>query len=293
MNIALFSAYDQAVTVEYALAIHKIVQNQGHQIWIDQRLQKHFERAECAADFFDSSQSMKQDFDVLFSVGGDGTLLRAIPFVYDSGVPILGINTGRLGFLTSLQKESLEKGLELFFKGSYELVSRSLIHIQTEPRVDAIEDFGYALNEVTLIRKNSTAMLRIDSQVNNKQLTNYWADGLIVATPTGSTGYSLSNGGPILTPETECFVLNPIAPHNINIRPLILPDTTKIQLSVEGRGTHHLVSMDARMLSVPMHTKILLQKAPFQIQTIQIHGDDFFQTLRNKLFWGHDPRNRQ
>lgn len=293
MKIALFCAYDQAETVAYALVIHQIVLDKGHLIRLDQRLEKHFEKAGRMANYFDSSRPIEQDFDVLFSLGGDGTLLRSIPFIHDSGVPILGINTGRLGFLTSLQKESLEKGLELFFEGAYTLIPRSLIHLQSQPTADAIEDFGYALNEVTLIRKNSTAMLRIDTKVSNKVLTTYWADGLIVATPTGSTGYSLSNAGPILTPETACFVLNPLAPHNINIRPLILPDSATIELSVDGRGTHHLVSMDARILSVPMQTKIKLQKAPFQIQTIQIHGDDFFQTLRNKLFWGHDPRNRQ
>lgn len=293
MKIALFCAYDQAVTVEYALAVQQIAQAKGHRIWMDQRLKKHVEAAGQVADYFDSSQPMDQPYDVLFSVGGDGTLLRSVTFVYDSGVPILGINTGRLGFLTSLQKESLEKGLHLFFEGSYQSISRSLIQIRTGAAIDAIQEFGYALNEVTLIRKNSTAMLRVETRVNDTELTTYWADGLIVATPTGSTGYSLSNGGPILTPETQCFVLNPLAPHNINMRPLILPDTTTIDIHVKGRGTHHLVSMDARLISVPMDTPIQLQKAPFLIQTIQINGNDFFQTLRNKLFWGHDSRNRQ
>ena len=293
MKIALFCAYNQAVTEEYAASIHGIVQQAGHHIDVDFRLKKSFEAKGLNAHYFDSSQPMESSYDALFSVGGDGTLLRAIPFIHNSGVPILGINTGRLGFLTSLQKESLEKGLRLFFDGNYQLISRSLIEVKTDIAVEAITDFGYALNEVTLIRKNTTSMLNIETEIDGKELTTYWADGLIISTPTGSTGYSLSNGGPILSPQTESFVLNPIAPHNINMRPLVLPDSICITIRVNGRGTHHLVSMDARSLSVPMDTQISLQKASFQIKTIQIQGDDFFQTLRNKLFWGHDTRNRQ
>jgi len=293
MKIALFCAYNQSVTEEYAHTIHRLVQDKGHTISIDLRLQKNFDSAGRAADYFDSSQGQASDFDVLFSLGGDGTLLRSIPFIYNSNLPILGINTGRLGFLTSLQKESLEKGLDLFFEGHYKTIHRSLIQIQTDRQVEAIEDFGYALNEVTLIRKNTTSMLNIETQINGRELTTYWADGLIVSTPTGSTGYSMSNGGPILTPATENFILSPIAPHNINLRPLVLPDSDQISIRVNGRGTHHLLSMDARSISLPMNTEINLQKAPFQIQTIQIQGDNFFNTLRNKLFWGFDTRNEQ
>ena len=291
MKIALFCAYDSEVTVVHAQTIHRLILASGHQVWLDLRMQKHM--GQTTAQYFDSSRPIDQAFDLLFSVGGDGTLLRSIPFVHDSGVPILGINTGRLGFLTSLQKESLEKGLQQVFDGQYELVTRSLMALSTEIAVDAIQDFGYALNEVSIMRKNTTSMLSVETRINDAELTTYWADGLIAATPTGSTGYSLSNGGPVLTPDSPCFVLNPIAPHNINLRPLIVPDTACIDIRVNGRGTHHLVSMDARILSVPMNTSIRLQKAPFSIQTLQIHGNDFFQTLRNKLFWGYDTRNRQ
>ncbi len=293
MKIALFCAYNQAVTEEYAQTIHQLVLDKGHAVSVDLRLKKSFEAAGRAADYFDSSQDSAVHFDALFSIGGDGTLLRSIPFVHDSGIPILGINTGRLGFLTSLQKESLEKGLDHFFKGQYTSIQRSLIQVNTSIEIEAIQEFGYALNEVTLIRKNATSMLNIEAQLNGKELTTYWSDGLIVSTPTGSTGYSLSNGGPILSPETNSFVISPIAPHNINMRPLVVPDTDEISILVKGRGTHHLLSMDARSLSLPMDTEIRLRKAPFQIQTIEIQGDDFFQTLRNKLFWGHDTRNRQ
>lgn len=293
MKIALFCAYNQSVTEEYAQTIHQLVLDKGHAVSVDLRLKKSFEAAGRAADYFDSSQDSAVHFDALFSIGGDGTLLRSIPFVHDSGIPILGINTGRLGFLTSLQKESLEKGLDHFFKGQYTSIQRSLIQVNTSIEIEAIQEFGYALNEVTLIRKNATSMLNIEAQLNGKELTTYWSDGLIVSTPTGSTGYSLSNGGPILSPETNSFVISPIAPHNINMRPLVVPDTDEISILVKGRGTHHLLSMDARSLSLPMDTEIRLRKAPFKIQTIEIQGDDFFQTLRNKLFWGHDTRNRQ
>ena len=231
--------------------------------------------------------------DVLFTIGGDGTLLRAIPLVKNTNVPILGINTGQLGFLTSVNKESLIKGLNMFFNKKYTLIKRTLIELKTYPIISDIENFPYALNEVTINRKNNTSMLSIKTTINQKLLTTYWADGLIISTPTGSTGYSLSSGGPIISPETNTFVLNPIASHNIGIRPLIVPDESNIEIYVSGRSKKHLISLDNRRFSIKNSSSISISKAPFFIKTIQLEGDDFFMTLRDKLFWGMDKRNRQ
>jgi NAD+ kinase len=233
------------------------------------------------------------EIDVLFTIGGDGTLLRAIPLVKNINVPILGINTGQLGFLTSVNKESLIKGLDMFFNKKYTLVKRTLIELKTYPIISDIENFPYALNEVTINRKNNTSMLSIKTTINQKLLTTYWADGLIISTPTGSTGYSLSSGGPIISPETNTFVLNPIASHNIGIRPLIVPDESNIEIYVSGRSKKHLISLDNRRFSIKNSSSISISKAPFFIKTIQLEGDDFFMTLRDKLFWGMDKRNRQ
>jgi NAD+ kinase len=233
------------------------------------------------------------EIDVLFTIGGDGTLLRAIPLVKNKNVPILGINTGQLGFLTSVNKESLIKGLDMFFNKKYTLVKRTLIELKTYPIISDIENFPYALNEVTINRKNNTSMLSIKTTINQKLLTTYWADGLIISTPTGSTGYSLSSGGPIISPETNTFVLNPIASHNIGIRPLIVPDESNIEIYVSGRSKKHLISLDNRRFSIKNSSSISISKAPFFIKTIQLEGDDFFMTLRDKLFWGMDKRNRQ
>tara|TARA_B110000003_G_scaffold71733_1_gene73043 strand:+ start:1629 stop:2495 length:867 start_codon:yes stop_codon:yes gene_type:complete len=231
--------------------------------------------------------------DVLFTIGGDGTLLRAIPLVKNKNVPILGINTGQLGFLTSVNKESLINGLNMFFNKKYTLIKRTLIELKTYPIISDIEKFPYALNEVTINRKNNTSMLSIKTTINQKLLTTYWSDGLIISTPTGSTGYSLSSGGPIISPETNTFVLNPIASHNIGIRPLIVPDESNIEIHVSGRSKKHLISLDNRRFSIKNSSSISISKAPFFIKTIQLEGDDFFMTLRDKLFWGMDKRNRQ
>jgi NAD+ kinase len=165
--------------------------------------------------------------------------------------------------------------------------------VNTKNPVSAIEEIGFALNEVTINRKNTTSMLSINAELDGKHLTTYWADGLIVSTPTGSTGYSLSSGGPIVSPNSSCWILNPIAPHNINMRPLIIPDSTEIRISVTGRDKTHLLSLDSRILTLENGNDIYLKKASFLIQTVQLEGAFFFETLREKLFWGQDTRNTQ
>ena len=236
MKIAVFCAYDTTSTIKFAEATIAYLENKGYKLSLDSRLTRHLPAETKKHNTFEASGNLESDNDYLFSIGGDGTLLRSIPFVNDSQIPILGINTGRLGFLTSLQKESLNEALDKFFEKKFKLVKRSLLAVKLSTTSTEIEKFSYALNEISINRKNTTSMLNIATRIDNEFLTNYWADGLIIATPTGSTGYSLSSGGPILTPETGVIILNPIAPHNLNIRPLIDPDNSEIEISADGRG---------------------------------------------------------
>ncbi|MGC6479276.1 MAG: NAD kinase [Flavobacteriaceae bacterium] len=294
MNIALFSSYDTPVTVDYVHQIINYLTAKEHSFFIDQGLKSHFSSEQQEEySFFNSKVRLDFPLDCVFSIGGDGTLLRSIPFVGDYGVPILGINTGTLGFLTSLQKESLSDGLNDFFEGRYSIVQRSLLKIVTDPPIEGIDEFPYALNEMVVYRKNTTSMLNIETEINGEKLTTYWADGLIIATATGSTGYSLSSGGPVLTPQSKNFVLNPIAPHNITMRPLIVPDDSRIALEVQGRAKNHLLTLDSRLVNVQNGHRIYIEKAPFEIQTVELQNTHFFATLRNKLFWGLDTRNAQ
>ncbi|MGA0373259.1 MAG: NAD kinase [Flavobacteriaceae bacterium] len=293
MKIAVFCAFDTPATIEYAKATVAYLENKDHRLTLDSRLTEHLLEETKTYDAFDAGATLDSDHNYLFSIGGDGTLLRSIPFVKDTEIPILGINTGRLGFLTSLQKESLNEALDKFFDEKFKLVKRALLAVELSSTSYEIEAFGYALNEISINRKNTTAMLSIATRIDKEFLTTYWADGLIIATPTGSTGYSLSSGGPILTPETEGIVLNPIAPHNLNIRPLVVPDKAEIEIRVDGRGEDHLLSLDSRIFTIENGTLIRIKKAPFSVFTIELEGDNYFKTLRDKLFWGYDARNRQ
>ena len=292
MKIAVFCAFDTPATIKYAKATVSYLEEKGHELYLDDRLVEHLPGPVNHASF-DASGTIDPKTDFLFSIGGDGTLLRSIPFVKDSEIPILGINTGRLGFLTSLQKESLNEALDKFFDKRFELVQRSLLSVDLSKPSQTLASFAFALNEISINRKNTTSMLGIETKIDKDYLTTYWADGLIIATPTGSTGYSLSSGGPILTPKTKGIVLNPIAPHNLNIRPLVVPDQATIQISVDGRGEGHLLSLDSRIFTVENGTQITVKKAPFPVFTVELEGDNYFKTLRNKLFWGQDTRNRQ
>jgi NAD+ kinase len=293
MYIAIYSAFFSPTSIAYIKMVIDYLNANQHDFILVDRLRKHLNDKGAAYKYFKDAQVIEEKVDFLFSVGGDGTLLRSIAVIRDTKIPILGINAGRLGFLTSIKKDTLKEGLDLFFKGKYSFIERSLLEVSTKEPTEALEEFGYALNEVSINRKNTTSMLSIDAKLDNKFLTTYWSDGLIIATPTGSTGYSLSSGGPIVSPSSKCFVVNPIAPHNINMRPLIVPDDTSFEISVQGRGKTHLLSLDSRILTLENGNDIYVKKAQFKAVTVQLDGTFFFNTLREKLFWGHDSRNIQ
>ena len=293
MRIAIFSAFTNSETINTIKEIITISEKLNHEIIIIESLKKDLESIKHNCKFFKKNEISSSNLDFLFSVGGDGTLLRSITIVKNTEIPILGINTGNLGFLTSLQKEYLKNGLKLFFDKKYTLVNRSLLNVKTKNKIDSLNEFNYALNEVSINRKDTTSMLSIETSINDQSLTTYWADGLIISTPTGSTGYSLSSGGPILSPNTKTWVLNPIAPHNINVRPLIISDSSNIKISVKGKGENFLLSLDSRIFTLKNGNEIFLKKASFNVKTVELEGDFFFKTLREKLFWGKDQRNTQ
>ena len=208
----------------------------------------------------------------------------------DLNIPIVGINTGRLGFLATIPMNTVEKALDEIFEGNYRISKRSLLAI-TVGEGEAVFDLNFALNEITVSRKNTTSMISVETWLDDEYLTSYWADGLIVSTPTGSTGYSLSCGGPVIMPESDSLVLTPIAPHNLNARPLVISSNKIIKLKVSGREDEHLVSLDSRIKTLPNNTTITIQKAPFNMHMIELKDERFIETLRKKLLWGADQRN--
>ena len=239
---------------------------------------------------FSSYEDLDSEVNLMITIGGDGTLLRSITFVRDLGIPIIGINTGRLGFLATLNQELLNIELKKILKGEFNVEERSLLEVNIDNN-DNFSDFNFALNEVSVGRKNTTSMIEIKTTLNGEYLNTYWADGLIVSTPTGSTGYSLSCGGPIMTPSSQTFSITPIAPHNLNARPLVISDEIKIELSVEGREESHLLSLDSRINSLKNNIKIKIKKASYKIKLASFKNNSFYQTLRSKLLWGEDRRN--
>jgi len=229
------------------------------------------------------------DIDFFLSIGGDGTFLEAITFVRDSGIPMVGINSGRLGFLADIAQSELEFSMDQLFAGNFLLQPRSLLRLDND--FGHFADFPYALNEFTVHKQDSSQMITVHVEVGRDLLNSYWADGLIVATPTGTTAYSLSVGGPIITPGSSNFVIAPIAPHNLAVRPVVLSDLEVITLWVEGRGGRYMASLDSR--SVPFETDMIwkISKSDFVINVLKFENQSFYETLRKKLHWGADKRN--
>ena len=240
---------------------------------------------------FSNHTDLDASFDLLISIGGDGTILRAATFVRNSGIPILGVNAGRLGFLAKVQKENIETFLQIVIDKRFSISKRTLLDLECNPRNETVDALNFAMNEITISKKDTTSMITIETHLNGEYLNSYWADGLIISTPTGSTGYSLSCGGPVLTPDVQSFVITPIAPHNLNARPLVIPDTTEIKLKVSGRESQYLVALDSRIITINDTTELTIRKTPFEINMVEIPEETFLKTLRTKLLWGEDKRN--
>ena len=238
---------------------------------------------------FNSSADMDLSIDCLISLGGDGTLLDTVTLVKETGIPVLGINYGRLGFLANIGKEDLNTAFEALVDRKYVLDKRTLLHLDAD--IPLFHDTPYALNEFSIHKKDTSPMIKIHTYLNGEFLNTYWADGIIVATPTGSTGYSLSCNGPVVFPDSASFVITPVAPHNLNIRPIIVPDNTIVSFEIEGRTDGFLCTLDSRRELVPKEIQLAVKKEAFGINLIRFNENNFLQTLRSKLSWGLDKRN--
>jgi NAD+ kinase len=238
---------------------------------------------------FKDRSGLAEDLRVLVALGGDGTTLRAAQLVGDSGIPILGINLGRLGFLAAVTTEQAEEALLKLVNRDFQIESRTILQAEVAGKLLG-SDTG-ALNDITVMKKDSSSMVTIQTWINGSFFNTYWADGLIISTPTGSTGYSLSCGGPILLPESPSLVLTPIAPHNLNVRPVVIPDTAKLRLLTESRTQDYLLSLDSRSYTLPTNTVVEIHKGSYQIQLVRFEENSFMEALRSKLLWGLDKRN--
>ncbi len=237
---------------------------------------------------YDPSNGL-EGFELILSLGGDGTLLDTLTHVGSSQIPILGINLGRLGFLAVISKENIEAALESYFQGNFTYDDRSLISLESSAKI--FEGHAYALNEFAILRKDTSSMIVVKCFLDGEYLNTYWADGLIIATPTGSTGYSLSCGGPVIIPNTRNFIITPISPHNLNVRPLIVSEDSELTITVESRNPSYQISLDSRSESIEELMEFKVKKAPFCSRLVKIDGTSFLDTLRNKLTWGLDKRN--
>ena len=238
---------------------------------------------------FRNHNDLKGQVDVLVSLGGDGTILDTVTLVRDSGIPVIGINFGRLGFLASINKDEIHSAIERLINKQFTLDSRNLVRLHSENEIFGDENF--ALNDVIIHRRDNSAMMLIHAYLNDEFLNSYWADGLIIATPTGSTAYSLSCGGPIVFPKSGNFVITPVSPHNLNVRPVIISDSNTLSFELEGRSSKYLLSCDSRTEVIDSSMKFRVRKAEFQFNLIRLNNESYLSTLRNKLLWGIDTRN--
>ena len=292
MKIALFGKNINNDCLDYMKLLVEKLENTGISIMVYEPFLKTIEKQIAFKKFietFTEHTEIRNQVNFLLSIGGDGTLLDTITLVRDSSVPILGINLGRLGFLASINKDMIIPAINAIIEGHYTLDKRTLVKIETEKNL--FGELNYALNEMTVYKKNPLSMLTIKVFVNNEFLNAYWADGLIIATPTGSTAYSLSCGGPIITPDSENFIITPISTHNLTVRPIVIPDNSLIKIQVESRESDYFASLDSRAISIPSFTELYVKKESFHINLVKMNNQNFFSTIRHKLLWGNDARN--
>jgi NAD+ kinase len=292
MNIAIYSRKILTHEIDFFKRFFKHLEELG---W-NPIIEKHFKEQLIkkigiaqSCDTFDSFKDFQTGIDLAVSIGGDGTFLKTVSYIRSSGVPIVGINTGRLGFLANTSTEDFDKTLDRVLSKDFEFQKRSLLRVETEDNIFGEDNL--ALNELAVHKKDTSSMITVHATLDGKYLNSYWADGLIVGTPTGSTAYSLSCGGPIITPGCAVHILTPIAPHNLNVRPVVVPDHMPIKLTVEGRDRKYLLTLDSHSKSVKNGAEVELFKADFMINVIKFQENNFLDTIRNKMMWGIDQRN--
>lgn len=292
MNVAIYGRKLNRQTISVFEQVFALLERFNWKPVLEQELQDQLvKKGNIGGQYetFKDHIDLKSGIDMAFSVGGDGTFLKTVSFIRESGVPILGINTGRLGFLANINPEKMEEMFSMVQEKRYTYQKRSMLRIHTED--DLFGENNLALNELTLHKKDTSSMITVHASLDGNYLNSYWADGLIVGTPTGSTAYNLSCGGPIITPGCQVHILTPIAPHNLNVRPMVVPDHLPIKLQVEGRERRYLISLDSNTKSIPQGTEITVEKAEFMINVIRFENANFLDTIRNKMNWGMDTRN--
>ena len=290
MKIALFTNPDVIENNENIFSVIKsLIKNKiEFEIDINSKISKSaLQSAQIDGDNIKNFVELNNTYDFAISVGGDGTILNTVEKIGELSIPIIGLNTGRLGFLANSSLKNIEMVINKLKNNDFNISNRSIIEVLFNGKKK------YALNEITVSRKNTTSLITIEAKLNDQYLNTYWADGLIVSTPTGSTGYSLSCGGPIIIPESKNFVLTPIAPHNLNARPLVISDEKKVNISVNGRENEYLISVDSNIYSVPIELNIIVQKASRFLKMVEFDEESYLKVLREKLLWGKDKRTKQ
>lgn len=292
MTIAVYGRPVNVSQISFAENVLKILATSGCSVIIHKQYYE-FLKSELKniASFpvFETNEDLIGKADFLFSIGGDGTLLDTVLLVKDSNIPIAGVNAGRLGFLSSISKENISNAVEALSKGHYSVEARTLLKVESNHPV--FNGNNIALNDFTIHKMETSSMIKIHTYLNGEYLNSYWADGLIIATPTGSTGYSMSCGGPIIVPQSESFVITPIAPHNLNVRPIIVSDKNVVSLEVEGRSQNFMATLDSRSATIDSSFQLAVRKESYSVNLVRLSNENFLGTLRSKLNWGLDSRN--
>ena len=292
MRVAIYGRKITKQTLSAFNEVFDTIRSFGWSILLEEDLSKSLmQKAPVTFPFktFASHLDLPSDVDMMISIGGDGTFLKSVEYIRDSEIPILGINAGRLGFLANVYREHIQEALGLVRDKKYIFQKRSLLTVNVDG-LQGEKDF-FAMNELAIHKKDTSSMINLNVLLDGNFLNTYWSDGLIISTPTGSTAYNLSCGGPIVTPGCQVHILTPIAPHNLNVRPMVIPDHMPITLNVEGRGRSYLMSIDGKSHSIKQGQEILVKKADFMINVIKFENNNFLDTIRNKMLWGIDKRN--
>ena len=292
MKIAIYGRPFAKQSIEFIYKFFKTLSAKSNELYLHKDfadfLRKDLSFHPVIKSEFSSHKDLSSDFDFMFSIGGDGTFLESVNLVRDLNIPIVGINSGRLGFLANIAKENTVEAIQKLKKGEYEIEERTLLELETNNNL--FGEFNKALNELTIVKKDTSSMITVKTYVDGEYLNSYWTDGLIISTPTGSTGYSLSVGGPIVMPGTKNFIIAPIAPHNLTVRPMVIPDDKEIVLKVDGREDSFLATLDFRSKVFDKSMELTIRKAKYTIKTVKFPDSSFFETIRNKLMWGLDRR---
>jgi len=294
MRVLVFGMYLEHNNIDYVNQVFSILNEKNISYVINSRFEKALNEQGATLDkskLIHTTEELRAfSPDICIGLGGDGTILSAATFIQDLETPILGINLGRLGFLASTEKSMIAQALVQLDQNDYEVKHRAMLSL--ESNIPIFEKATFALNDFTLHKRDTSSMVTIHTYINGEFLNSYWADGIVVSTPTGSTGYNLSCGGPIIYPTSNNFVITPVAPHNLNVRPLIVSDDSTISLEIEGRTENFMCTLDSRFETVTSEHKLTITRSPFNTKLIRLGNSSFLKTMREKLYWGRDERNK-